>query len=278
MAEEMTNAEYRAKEGISSSDLKKMMKSMAHYHYYKEHPEDSDSQALLFGRFYHHFILENDTWKDYYAVAPYCDKRTKAGKEAWEQFCKDNEGKDIVTQQDYETVVAMREAFMNTPYAPLLIKGEHEKSFFFEYEKFGVKGKIRPDSIGEIKGQYICCDLKSTKNAETDAFMRDSYRMGYDCQAYWYCEGLKAHYGKDFKFIFLAQEKQPPYALNVLEADEYFMQSGKELTDMLLEKYIKCLETDVWDGYVTKESGINVLSAPSWLKQSLELETEGDFE
>lgn len=272
--EEISNAEYRSREGISSSDLKKMMKSMATYKWYKDNPEDSDSQALLFGRFYHKFILENDCWEDEFAVAPYCDKRTKAGKEAWEQFCKENEGKDIVTQQDYETVVAMREAFMKTPFAPFLIKGEHEKSFFWTDEKTGVPCKCRPDSIVKIKEQYVCIDLKTTTNAETDAFMKQSYKLGYDLQAEHYCQGLKHIYGEDFKFIFIAQEKTEPYLCNVLEADEYFMQSGKELRNMLLEQYDDCCRTGNWYGLMGKTGEISSLSAPKWIRDSLMLEND----
>lgn len=276
--EQISNKEYRQREGISSSDLKKMMKSMATYRWYKDHPEDSDSQALLFGRFYHKFILENDCWEEEFAVAPLVDKRTKAGKEAWEQFCKDNEGKDVVTQQDYETVVAMREAFMKTPFAPLLIKGEHEKSFFWTDERTGLPLKIRPDSFGKIKDQYIAIDLKTTKNAETDAFMRDSLKMGYDCQAYLYKEGLEQHYGKDFKFIFIAQEKTEPYLVNILEADDYFIASGKEITEMLLDQYLECSESGNWYGYV-KNNEINSLGVPKWIQDSLMLDEEmGDLE
>ena len=277
--EEISNKEYRQREGLSSSDLKKLMKSPAHYKYYKEHPEDCDTEALLFGRFYHKFILENDTWEEEFAVAPYCDRRTKSGKETWEQFCKDNEGKDIVTQQDYDKVVAMRKAFMETPYAPLLIKGEHEKSFFWNDEMTGLPLKIRPDSYGKIKEQYICCDLKTAVCAETDKFMRDSLRLGYDCQAYLYKMGLEQHYGKDFKFIFIVQEKVEPYVCNILEADEYFIASGKELTETLLDQYIECSKTGNWYGYV-KNKEINSLGVPSWLAQSLSLEESegGDFE
>lgn len=58
MAEKMSNAEYRQKEGISASDLKKMVKSMKSWKYSKEHPEDEDTPSLLFGRAYHKYCLE----------------------------------------------------------------------------------------------------------------------------------------------------------------------------------------------------------------------------
>ena len=278
--ENMSNAEYRKKEGISSSDLKKMMKSMASYKYYKDHPEDNDSEAFQFGRAYHKLMLEPDDFDNEFIVSPKFDRRTKDGKAAYEAFLAQAEGKEVINEETYQKLLEMQAALYETPFVKLLIKGEHEKSFFWVDEETGIPCKCRPDSFGQIKDQYICVDLKTTNDAETDKFMRDALKYGYDIQAYHYCQGLENAYKQPFKFIFIAQEKTAPYLVNVLEADEYFMKSGEELTKDLLIKYKKAVETDTWEGYMGKDSGINSLSVPAWLKDSLvvEDETEGDFE
>jgi exodeoxyribonuclease VIII len=278
--EQMTNAEYRSREGISSSDLKKMMKSMASFKYYKDHPDDFDNEALQFGRAYHKLMLEPDDFDNEFIVSPKFDRRTKEGKAAAEEFAKKAEGKEVISEETYQKLLEMQIALYDTPFVKLLIKGEHEKSFFWTDEKSGVPCKCRPDSFGQIKDQYICVDLKTTNDAETDKFMKDALKYGYDIQAYFYCKGLESTYKKPFKFIFIAQEKTAPYLVNVLEADEYFMRSGEELTKNLLDKYKEALETDTWEGYMGKDSGINSLSVPEWLKNSLAVEDnqEGDFE
>lgn len=278
--ENISNAEYRKKEGISSSDLKKMMKSMASYKYYKDHPEDSDSEAFQFGRAYHKLMLEPDDFDNEFIVSPKFDRRTKDGKAAYEAFLAQAEGKEVINEETYQKLLEMQAALYETPFVKLLIKGEHEKSFFWTDKDTGIPCKCRPDSFGQIKDQYICVDLKTTNDAETDKFMRDALKYGYDIQAYHYCKGLENAYKKQFKFIFIAQEKTAPYLVNVLEADEYFMKSGEELTKSLLEKYKAATETDTWEGYMLKDSGINSLSVPAWLKDSLVVEdsTEGDFE
>lgn len=276
----ISNAEYRKKEGVSASDLKKMMKSMASYKYYKEHPEDSDSEALQFGRAYHKLMLEPDDFDNEFIVSPKFDRRTKEGKAAYEDFLKKAEGKEVINEETYQKLLEMQIALYNTPFVKLLIKGEHEKSFFWTDEATGIPCKCRPDSFGKIKDQYICIDLKTTNDAETDRFMRDALKFGYDIQAYHYCQGLEDAYKKPFKFIFIAQEKTAPYLVNVLEADDYFMKSGEELRNSLLEKYKEALETDKWEGYMNEASGINSLSVPKWIADSLdvETETEGEFE
>jgi exodeoxyribonuclease VIII len=276
--EVMSNAEYREKGGISASDLKLMVKSMATWKYAKEHPDENDSPALLFGRAYHKLMLEPDEFEKEFIVSPKFDRRTKEGKTAYEEFLKNAEGKEVIDEETYQKLLEMKDALYATPFVKYLIKGDHEKSFFWTDEKSGIFCKCRPDSFGMVKDNHICVDLKTTSNAETSAFMRDSMKFGYDIQAAHYTEGLKATYGCDFKFLFIAQEKTAPYLVNVLEADEYFMQNGRELRQMLLEKYKTALETDIWEGYIEEGSGINTLSVPGWIKDSLEIESDDDFE
>ena len=278
--ESMTNAEYRKKEGISASDLKKMVKSMAHFKYYKDHPDENDSEALQFGRAYHKLMLEPDDFDNEFIVSPKFDRRTKEGKAAYEDFLKKADGKEVINEETYQKLLEMQVALYNTPFVKLLIKGEHEKSFFWTDGKSGTPCKCRPDSFGQIKDQYVAIDLKTTNDAETDHFMRDAIKFGYDIQAAHYCEGLEKVYGKPFKFIFIAQEKTAPYLVNVLEADEYFMKSGRELRSKLLDDYKKAMETDVWEGYMNESNGINSLSVPAWIMNSFDMEDEekGDFE
>ena len=169
--EEISNKEYRAREGLSSSDLKMMVKSMAHWKYYKDHPEDKDSQALLIGRATHKWILEPYSFYDEFAIAPECDRRTKEGKEIYNKFVAEVEGKDVISSSDFETIQAMRDALYATPFAKKLLDGQHEKSFFWVDEKTGIPCKARPDSYSKLGNKYICVDYKTTTDAETSAFI-----------------------------------------------------------------------------------------------------------
>lgn len=273
--EQITNAEYRKREGISASDLKRMMKSMATWKYEKDHPEETDSPAFKFGRAYHKLMLEPDDFDNEFIVSPKFDRRTKEGKEAAAAFEKQAEGKEIIDEETYQTLLEMQTALYETPFVKLLIKGEHEKSFFWTDEETGIKCKCRPDSFGQVKDQYICVDLKTTTTAETDKFMRGSLKFGYDIQAAHYCSGLESIFKKPFKFVFIAQEKTAPYLVNVLEADEYFMQNGSDLRLGLLKKYKECVAADKWPGYMDENSKINSLSVPAWMKDSTVLEDDG---
>ena len=129
--EQMSNAEYRKREGISASDLKRMMKSMATWKYEKDHPDETDSPAFKFGRAFHKLMLEPDDFDNEWIVAPKFDRRTKEGKEAAAAFEKQAEGKEVIDEETYTTLLEMQKALYETPFVKLLIKGDHEKSFFF---------------------------------------------------------------------------------------------------------------------------------------------------
>ena len=267
----ISNAEYRQREGISSSELKKIMKSPLHYKHWKENPQE-DTPALLFGRAAHKYVLETYDFFTEFAVAPNCDRRTKEGKETWAKFLEESEGKDVITEEQFKQIEDMRIAMLATPFVSKLINGEHEVSYFWTDEDTGLKCKCRPDSINhKLK---IICDYKTADNAETQAFMRKSIDLGYDLQAYMYQQGIKENIGEDYLFVFIAQEKKPPYAVNILQADDNFMTSGRQIFREMLNVYKECSESGTWYGYLGSDNQINSLGVPKWVEQLLEAESE----
>lgn len=262
------NKTYRNSEGISSTDLKKMTKSPAHFRYWKDNPQE-DTHDLLFGRAVHKYVLEKDDFFKEFAVAPNVDRRTKAGKEQFALFEVENEGKDIITQDDFDKIKAMYDALYATPFVERLLSGEKELSFFVEDEKTGLTVKCRPDCLSEIGDTNILIDYKSTKDASSDAFMKDAIKLNYDLQMAMYKEIAEKKLGKKYAVIFIAQEKTAPYLVNILEANEYFLKSGADMYHTYLDIYAECNETGNWYGYTN--DGINTLGLPNWLQKQYEV-------
>lgn len=98
---------------------------------------------------------------------------------------------------------------------------------------------IRRDIV-VIGDQHILVDYKTTDNAETEAFRSSAIKYGYDLQAGMYLEGYKANTGQDAIFLFIAQEKKEPYAINILQADEFMVKEGKQLFHDLMDIYHEC--------------------------------------
>lgn len=268
----MRNTDYRNSCGISSTELKKMIKSPAHYRYWKDNPEDTDTPSLLFGRACHKYVLETYDFYNEFAVAPVCDRRTREGRQEWVEFVEKSKGKDVITTEQFEQIDAMRNAMLATPFVSKLINGDHEMSYFWADEDTGLYCKCRPDSINhKLK---IIVDYKTCDNAETQHFMKKSIDLGYDLQASYYLDGVKANTGEDYIFVFIAQEKKPPYAVNILQADEIFIRSGREIYKSMLQTYKECCESGNWYGYMGADNQINSLGVPKWLENMLGEESE----
>lgn len=270
----ISNKDYRQRKGVSSTDLKHMVKSPAHFRYWKDNPQE-DTPALLFGRAVHKYVLEKDDFFTEFAVAPNVDRRTKAGKEEWDLFETDNQVKDIITADDFEKIKAMYDALYSTPYVAKLLSGAKELSFFMEDESTGVTMKCRPDCLTDIGDTHILIDYKSCTDATSEQFMKDAIKLMYDLQMAYYKDILDKQRGCEHTVIFIAQEKTAPYLVNVLEANEYFIKSGRDMYRTYLDMYAECEKSGNWYGYTynaeTGKDGVNTLGLPSWLQKQYEV-------
>ena len=265
----MTEKEYRKHPAISRSELFKISESPEKFKYYREHPEEP-TPALVFGQLFHAMALTPDTVREQFAVMPNIDRRTKAGKEAFAEFEASAEGKTVVSVDMVEQATAMCEALNRNEFVEKLLKGEKEKPFFWTDEMTNEECKCRTDVLTEVGGNLIIVDLKSTDNAETEAFMRSAIKYGYDLQSAMYSKGVEINTGKKPLFVFVAIEKKPPYAINILQADQLLIRRGYDLFREYIGIYHDCKQTDNWYGYLGKFNQINNLALPSYLAKEVE--------
>lgn len=265
----MTEKEYRAHPAISKSSLFKLTESPEKFKWYMEHPQPP-TPALLFGQLFHKMALQpEDVWKEF-AVAPNVDRRTKQGKQEYEAFLKESEGMTVVQWDMVEKAKEMCDALMANQFAVKLLAGEKETPYFWTDSLTGEQCKCRTDCLTTIGNMTVIVDLKTTQDGRTDNFMRDAIKHGYDLQAAMYSEGVKANIGKDVGFVFIAIEKEPPYSINILQADPIFIRRGADLFRELIGMYHDCKVNDTWFGYLGKFSVINNLSLPAWLAREVD--------
>lgn len=265
----MTNAEYRAHPAISRSDLFKMSKSPLHFRYEMDHPQEK-TPALIFGSAFHKWVLEPDTFDDDFAVITRIDRRTKTGREEYNRFAEENAGKEIISEEDLVTIIDMTSSINANKYARALLAGQHEQSFFWTDEMTGEECKCRTDILADIGGVHIIADLKTCTAADTKSFQRDMMKYGYDLQAYMYCEGVKQNTGIDHQFVFIAVEKTPPYAVNIMMAEQGVMESGLDKFREYIGIYHECKQTGEWWSYNGHFGTINSLDVPEYRKKDFE--------
>ena len=265
----MTEQEYRSLDGVSRSALWKLRESPEKAKWACEHPEPP-TPALLFGQAVHKLLLEPDTFDEEFAVAPNIDRRKKDGRAVYNAFCDTLGDRQVITPEMYQTAVEMRNKAVSTPFVAKLLQGEHEKPMFWVDELTGETCKIRLDVLSEIDGRPLIVDYKSAADASTDGFMRHALNFGYDFQAAMYSEGVEKVTGQKPIFVFIAQEKTAPYAVNILQADDLFLKRGYEIYRELLGIYHECKESGVYYGYLGAYNIINNLALPGYLAKELE--------
>jgi hypothetical protein len=99
-------------------------------------------------------------------------------------------------------------------------------------------------------GRLIVPDYKTCKSAEKIAFMKSAAEYGYHQQGPWYIDAVRAAgLTDDVCYLLVAQEKDPPYLVNVIELDPDSLMWGRELNDHALRIYAECTATNTWPGY-----------------------------
>ena len=248
------------KDIVSSSQLKELSKSPAHYKAALD-AANKRTPALEFGDAAHTFILQPKEFERRFVAMP-DNIKVKRGKE-FEAFQVSNDGKTILSKDDIEALCGMADSIGKHKTAKALLNldtGIPEMSCFFKESSTGLSCRIRPDFL---PGGNIIVDYKTTENAAPSEFQRSCAKYGYDIQAGFYCLGMELLTGVIHKFVFIAQEKKPPYEVAVYEASIDFIDTGRTKAISLLQLLAECRATGIYPGYPDE---IQTIDMPSWAK------------
>lgn len=263
---------YHSKPGLTKTKLFRLIdKNPEYFKYCEDHPELIDSSpSLIFGAALHKYVLEPDGFMDEYAVAPTIDRRTKAGKEEYAAFAAQVGERDIISDADYFEIVRISEKLKSTPVVKYLLTGEVETSYYFRDSFTGLDLQARPDVFKTVGERGMIVDLKTCRDASNNEFRKSAIAYGYDVQAAMFIAACEAEYGIPCDFIFIAVEKDPPYMVNVLAADELLIKYGKDRLREALGTYKECRDTGNWWGYNGSTMIINNLILPAYLAKEIE--------
>ena len=262
----MENAAYHAHPAVSKSHLDLIARSPLHYwaRYLDPNrvaPEPSPQMRL--GTALHTHVLELSRWDEEIAVAPQCDRRTKAGKDAFAAFEASSVGKTVITADDAEVVMAMGRAVLRHPAAAMLLgmPGKAETTHMWTDASTGLECKCRPDWL--MDDGSIVVDLKTTKDASPRGFKQSIANFSYQKQAAWYLHGLEQATGRrPDQFIFICVESTAPYACAVYAADAEMIERGHDQAMRDLAKLAVCKAADHWPSYSDQ---IETISLPGWM-------------
>jgi len=244
---------------LSSSGARKLLPPScpARFRYEQDHPVHKD--VFDFGTAAHRTVLGTGPE---IVIVDAGDWRTRAAKEA--QAEARQAGKCPLLAADWARVEGMAHALRSHPLASALLCRDDvqpEQSLFWQDADFGIWRRARLDSVRH-GGRLLVSDYKTARSADPDQFARSVASYGYHQQAAWYLDAVLAVLGeRDAVFLFVVQEKEPPYLVTVCELDFAASQAAHALNRRAMEVYRDCTEAGIWPGYT---DDVALLSLPAW--------------
>lgn len=263
MLKAMTFELYQELPAYNASFLADVLNhSPMHARYYRDNPQPA-TEAMKFGHLYHAMVLEPDAVAGRYMVAPEVDKRTKRGKEEWADAvdAAAASGMQLVSASDYSTAQAMAAAVHEHMGAGLLLAGKGVAEGVMEWvdPQTGLPCKARLDWWREVG---LILDLKTTSDGSPEAFLRSVHKYHYDMRAAFYSAGQIEVFGNPVPFVWLAQEKTPPYAVAAYRATPDMLAVGEVKYSRAMDIVRRCHESGIWPGY--GEGEITNLDPAPW--------------
>jgi hypothetical protein len=193
--------------------------------------------------------------------------RTKAAQQ--ERDAAYARGDVPLTPDEFDAAQQMAAVLRAHPrYDELFGEGTPEQSIFWTDPETGVACRARPDWLNPRR----VVDYKTTaSDPSPEACAKAIANFGYHIQEQFYRAGLVELdlIAPDADFVFVFQQKTPPYIVTVVEIDERGRQAGYEQMRQALEIFRDCTEAGVWPTYSTD---IETVSLPSWALRRYELE------
>lgn len=238
-----SNAEYHSKDSLSSSALKTIYKSSVKAW---KNLKITPSKAMNYGTAVHAALLEPDVFKDDIAVKPSTiDRRTKAGKEAYNEFVESTAGKIIIEQNDLDMINAIVDEVYKKPNILHYLNGQKELSHYKEF--MGFDCRCRPDVIN-YKDNFIS-DVKTCQDTHPAAFNRDAVKWAYHLQAAFYSDFCGVPM-ENFRFIIVMSKivDGKPYAdAQLIKMDDNFLEAGRAAYKEAISKYKFYVENEIDD-------------------------------
>ena len=245
--------------GKSSSFFKSMIKETP-LHAITKLKEHVDTDAMVFGRACHLLAQDKVAFAEKYTFAPEGMRRDPRAK-AYQDFLAANNGKTILSFEDWKTLKGIERSFDAHPLTKHLHGAKIEHSGFWTDQETGVLCKIRPDFF--IDG--VVYDLKtSAKGIDQWSFEKTIHDFGYHISSAMYLHGLSEILGEKLKrFVIIAVEKSAPFEIVYYDLTDAVIEKGMEEFRRAILLYAQCESMGVFPGYAKEFTPIG-LPAYAW--------------
>ena len=238
--------EYFEKEAISASQIKAFDRGA--YWFWKSSPfnkekdEESETDALVFGKLAHCVLLEPEAVDERFIVEDFgLSRKNKKYAEL-----KGTTDKIIVSPAEMERAKKMVDAIKCHKLAgDILFGATCEKPFSWVEDGHKYPFKAKVDAIKRTKAGIVVVDYKTS--SDIDGVLNWGQKLQYPLQADFYCRAVKAKYGEEpieFVFIIQSNKEGEEDVIAVANVEYETMQVAHDIVDRRLEEIEEKL--DMW--------------------------------
>lgn len=213
-----------------------------------EFDEGTAAHALLLGEGPEVVEVKTDTWTP----------KAKAEREAARA-----KGQVALKTKQFQMVHDMAAEALGQPEVAELLSmpGQVEMSAYAMDPTHWEMLRARTDFLVLEGKRALVVDYKTTKTTSRRAFEKSAVDYGYHIQDAAYRRVLRELGYEVEQFIFLAQEKTPPYLVSLHEWDTAALAEADRRVSEAVAIYAECRKTGYWPGH---GGHINQMSLPAW--------------
>jgi hypothetical protein len=248
LAQALAARPYPTDVRLRVSTLKAMGRSPAHCLHAMRSPFEQTLPMRL-GEGAHSLLLGGK------AIATFTGK-VRRGKE-YDAFRDEHADDLILNEQEAETAHAIADAVKADPiarrvlYQPGMV---YERTIEWEWQDRPFR--CTPDA----RGPFHLVDLKTTRDAEPEAFQRQAIKLGYHAQMALYALAIEQTTGVRPRDVYIvAVESKAPHAVTVLELTPRALEAGERLCRQWLDRFKACEASGEWPGYTSSIVTFDVL-------------------
>lgn len=254
----MPNDVYHQSSALSSSGIKKLLRSPAHYIVEREKSKPP-TESMRIGTAIHTLVLEPHREHEVVEM-PAFNARSSTERAARDAWLAEHAGAQAF---DAETITRIRASVAAVRAHPaasaLLSDGVAERSGFWRDAAEGIECRLRMD-FHRTDGGIV--DLKSCQDASPEGAARAIGQFQYHVSAahYWSgCEHLFHASPAFWAFVFV--ETEPPFGVACYVLDAASLRAGMTLCARAYRSFRQCIESGRWPGY---PETVESISAPRW--------------
>ena len=254
----MAAEDYHRLAALSSSGIKKLLRSPAHY-LVERTKSTPPTESMRIGTAIHTLVLEPHRAGEVVAL-PEFNARTKDGRaerDAWLAAHAGVQAFDAETLQNIHDAVGAVRA--HPAAAELLSDGVAERSVLWRDSAEGIECRARFDWH---RSDTAIVDLKSCQDASPEAASRSIGTFQYHVSAAWYLNGAEHVFGATpafWSFVFV--ETAPPFGVACYVLDAASIRAGMTLCNRAISIFARCTRESRWPSY---SETVDVISAPRW--------------